>query len=182
MNHLALHDADIGCARAKGLLGWLLRFGALIGAIPPQKYHHVYLVNQAPLYFDHKIVWWVTEAAPPKVDSRLLTEEDLVNSDFYRIKGLTETQKRKVILWALDKKGEPYDHKDNLLWALEIMVDWILRHFWVRMEPQRAYKCTDLVYSAFMEAIGLRVCKADNVKRVWPSCFADSELTEEVQP
>ena len=174
-------NADIGLSHKRGLLGTLLDLGAALGAIPEQLHHHAFLIYYSfiPGPWSEK-GWWVIESVPPEVSTRLLTEEDVAKSDFFRVVGLTEEQRQAVILWALEHKGTPYGHFGNFQWMCSILWSWLKKLLGLPV-VQYAPNCTNLVVSAFRSQ-GVDLAPGKPANEIWPTTdLADSQLTMPVQ-
>ena len=183
MNQPALNDGDIGLARCtwRNPLCWFFWFGGLIGAIPKQCHFHAMMVYWVPEPPVHDRALWLVEAAPPAVDNRPVTPDDITACDWYRPAATVE-QKRGALKWAFDRFGEPYPRRDIIFWILEIIADWIrklLRR--ERIIAMEAYKCTHLVAGAYLSQ-GVDLVPGVPLNRVFPDDIANSKLVEQVQP
>lgn len=172
-------DADIGLARAVGPLRWALKFGTWLGMFPDQKYYHVVLHFKLPRPPWNEIESWIVEAAPPAVQSRPLTGDDLLACDWFRVKNLGNKLGTEIVCWALKQKGKPYGHWGNFLWMLSIVRNWLRRLLglpYIQYSPN----CTNLVITAFRKH-EIDFIPGVRPDRIWPGLIAKSPLVGRIK-
>jgi len=120
--------------------------------------------------------WRVIEAGGFGVKDISLDELHWECSDFYRIRGATQTDRLLAMFGALAQRGKPYGY-----WALLVLAWHQLRNrLRGRITVAEAYICTELVISCWRRA-GIDILPGVKASRVMPDMIADSKFVERVK-